>query len=591
MWSAKSFKFKLTISYLLIIFVTVGLVALFLDRSLEENSLIDIKSSLINQAYLVRSQIPAVALAKQESVYLDGLVKRLASTIKCRVTVINDQGKVLADSEEPLNSALKMENHATRPEFVLALAGRSGEDVRHSATLRIDMLYIALPLEDNGKISGALRLALPLVSVQRILWSTRKIVLCSFVLALVLAFVFGSFITRGIVNPVNRIINVSRKFSQGDFKHRILHDSEDEIGQLAATLNKMAQDIEDKICEVEVRNQHLHTVFQNMVEGIIVLDKDARIISINAAIEKMFGISPDQARGKFFLEAVRNDDISGIINDTLKKSEFISRELRLVYPVNRIFQVNASPVFEKGVVSGCLLVIHDVTGVRNLEKMRQDFVANVSHELKTPLTSIKGFVETLLEGAIDDKENNRQFLKIIKDHADRLDSLVSDLLDLSCLESRQIRLEKQEVDVRGLAGQVLSGFSSQLKKKGIEAHNELDAGLSVMADKSKMEQVLTNLIDNAIKFNHENGSINIYSVKAQDRIKVIVEDSGAGIPPKDISRIFERFYRVDKARSRDLGGTGLGLSIVKHIVELHGGTVGVESTEGLGSKFFFYLPA
>lgn len=590
MWSARSFKFKLTLSYVLIIVISLGIVAFFLDQYLEEHSLADLKTSIINQSYLIESQIPSEAIAKEDSTYLDSLVKRLGSKIQCRITIINSGGKVLADSEESLSNTLKMENHATRPEMQSALGGSIGESIRHSATLKIDMLYVALPLTRSGQTIGALRLALPLASVHHMLMGIRKIVSFSLLFTLALAFVLGSLLTRGIIRPLNKIINVSRKFSQGDFKHRILHHSDDEIGELATTLNKMAQDIEDKIREVELQNQHLHTVFQNMVEGIIVLDKDGRVVSVNCAVEKLFNISREEAAGKFFLEAIRNDDISGIINDVLKKGEFISKELFLVYPVRKTLRINASAIFEKEAVNGCLLVIHDVTDIRNLEKMRQDFVANVSHELKTPLTSIKGFVETLLEGAIDDKENNRQFLKIIHEHADRLDSLVNDLLDLSYLESKEIRLEKEGINVRSLAERILSGCKSQLKKKDVEAHNNLVGELTIKADKGKIEQVLTNLIDNAIKFNQEHGSLDIYGEETQDRIKITVEDSGIGIPAKDAPRIFERFYRVDKARSRKLGGTGLGLSIVKHIVELHGGTVGVESSEGLGSKFYFYLP-
>jgi len=222
--------------------------------------------------------------------------------------------------------------------------------------------------------------------------------------------------------------------------------------------------------------------------------------------------------------------------------------------------------------------------------MRSDFVANVSHELKTPLTSIKGFVETLLEGALDDKENNRNFLKIIYDHTERLNNLVEDLLSLSHLESKEIILNKKSFNLRQQLEEAISTFKAQLKKNGIEVKNELPISISVTADQDRMEQVFTNLIDNAIKFNKEKGAIRIYIQEVNGKIKVFVEDKGIGIPEKDIPRIFERFYRVDKARSRELGGTGLGLSIVKHIVELHGGNVGVESAEGLGSKFWFTIP-
>jgi len=342
--------------------------------------------------------------------------------------------------------------------------------------------------------------------------------------------------------------------------------------------------------ELERQNSQIQTVLESMIEGVIVLGADTRILSINTSVEEIFGIQKKEAQGRFFLEAIPNNDIAEIIDNVLKEAKFISRELSLVWPVEKNFQINASPILENGLTKGCLIVIHDITEIRKLERVRSDFVANVSHEIKTPLTSIKGFVETLLEGALEDKENSRHFLRIIRDHADRLDVLVNDLLDLSYLESQEATVEKAGVNLKALADEVLAGFKSQLKKKVIEAKNELPADLAAKADKDKIGQVFTNLIDNAIKFNRQGGTVRLYGEDSGDRVKIVVEDSGVGIPPKDIPRIFERFYRVDKARSRELGGTGLGLSIVKHIVELHHGSLGVESTEGLGSKFWFTLP-
>jgi two-component system phosphate regulon sensor histidine kinase PhoR len=352
----------------------------------------------------------------------------------------------------------------------------------------------------------------------------------------------------------------------------------------------MADSLEDKIKKVEIKNQQLKAILESMVEGIIVTDKSGHIISLNPTVEKIFNILKQDAEGKLFLEIIRNNDIADIINYVLKNGKFKSCEISLVWPVQRYLEINATPIFGNGSISGCLLVIHDITEIRRLETMRRDFVANVSHELKTPLTSIKGFVETLLEGALLDKENSRHFLQIIQSHANRLDNLVNDLLDLSHLESQEIKLEKEKVDLKALTDDILASFRSQFKKKAIQVSNDLNRDVFIIANKDKIDQVLTNLIDNAIKFNQEKGSIKIYSQDLDDKIKIFVEDSGVGIPEKDIPRIFERFYRVDKARSRELGGTGLGLSIVKHIVELHGGSVGVESTEGFGSKFWFILP-
>ncbi len=586
-----SFKLKLIFSYIFIILISFGFIAYFLDKNLEENSLNNIKTSLTNQAYLVENQLTAENLNKEDIAHLEPLIATLSGKIKCRITVINNQGRVLADSEKSQKEIPQIENHLYQPEVRMALANMVGIDTRYSSTLKIDMLYVALPIiKENKEIIGVVRLGLPLESVEKTLNEIRKIVLLGLIFALVLAFVLGSIIAAQTIRPINRMIQVSRKFSEGDFSRRVLQTSKDEIGELAVTLNKMAQGLEDKVKEIKAQNQKLAAIFNSMIEGIIVVDKSSCIISVNPTIENIFNVSKREVEGKIFLEAIRNNDISEVISSVLKNGKPLSVEINLVLPVRKIFEVNAAPIFDNNDVNGCLVVIHDITEIRKLETIRSDFVANVSHELKTPLTSIKGFVETLLEGALDDKENNRIFLKIIQDHTERLNSLVEDLLSLSHLESKEITLNKKSFNLRLQLEEVILGVKSQLKKMRIEIKNELPASISINADKNRIEQVLTNLIDNAIKFNKEKCFIRIYCQEVNGKIKVFVEDSGIGIPEKDIPRIFERFYRVDKARSRELGGTGLGLSIVKHIVELHSGSVGVESTEGLGSKFWFILP-
>ncbi|MDO8662500.1 MAG: ATP-binding protein [Candidatus Omnitrophota bacterium] len=408
--------------------------------------------------------------------------------------------------------------------------------------------------------------------------------------ALGVAFILGSLVAARTIKPINRMIQVSRKFSEGDFSRRIIQSSKDEVGELAVALNEMAQDIENKIRKIKAQNQELAAIFNSMIEGVMLIDKSGRIVSVNPTIEKIFGSPKRDLEGKIFLETIRNNDIAEVIDTVLAKGKPVSTEITLIYPLRKVFEVNATPIFENEVISGCLVVIHDITEIRRLETVRRDFVANVSHELKTPLTSIKGFVETLLEGALDDKKNNRDFLKIIQDHAERLNSLVNDLLALSQLESKEAPLEIKDVNLQREAEEVILGFDSQLKKKNVEIENTLAHDISVKADKERIKQVFTNLIDNAIKFNKKDGRVKIYAEEINGKLKISVEDFGIGIPEKDIPRIFERFYRVDKARSRQLGGTGLGLSIVKHIIELHGGNVGVESAEGLGSKLWFLLP-
>ena len=424
-----SFGQKLIFSYCFVILISFGFIAFFLDKNLEENSLQEIKSSLINQAYLAESQISKANLKNENTTELETLVKALSSKIKARLTIVDNKGKVLAESEKSEVDVLRMSSHADRPEIKAALAGGIGEEIRYSSTLKIDMLYISLPIWDNNEIMGAVRLALPLVSVQRTLSTVRKAIFLSLFFALGLAFVLGSLLTRSIIKPIDKIIHISRKFSSGNFSHKILLDSRDEIQELGDTLNRMADSLEDKIKKVEIKNQQLKAILESMVEGIIVTDKSGHIISLNPTVEKIFSILKQDAEGKLFLEIIRNNDIADIINYVLKNSKFKSCEISLVWPVQRIFEINATPIFEKDSISGCLLVIHDITEIRRLETMRRDFVANVSHELKTPLTSIKGFVETLLEGALEDKENSRHFLQIIQSHANRLDNLVNDLFD------------------------------------------------------------------------------------------------------------------------------------------------------------------
>ena len=396
------------------------------------------------------------------------------------------------------------------------------------------------------------------------------------------------FLNRG---HIRRITAALEEIEKGNLPQRINIYSKGALGRLAQVIDRVLSGLTTRINTLNKEAVKGKAILTSMVEGVIALDNDARILSLNPTGQKIFNIKKQNAEGRLFLEVIRNNDISEIIHRVLKNGEPVSSELSLVLPVQKTFKINASAIFEESIVAGCVLVIHDITQMRRLERVRSDFVANVSHELKTPLTSIKGFVETLLEGALEDKKNSREFLRIIQEHANRLESLINDLLDLASLEERGVSLRAREVNLKELADKILMSFEAQLKNKEVEASNELPENLIVKADKDKIEQVFTNLIDNAVKFNRQKGSIKIYAHELSDnKIKVLIKDSGWGIPPKDIPRIFERFYRVDKARSRALGGTGLGLSIVKHIIELHGGSIDVESSEGLGSEFSFILP-
>ncbi len=381
-----------------------------------------------------------------------------------------------------------------------------------------------------------------------------------------------------------------RDIASGNFSQRAHIHSSDGIGALAQNLDEALDALEGALKRLQGEKEQATAILNSMAEGVIALDRDTRILSVNPAAEKLFSVTKGEAEGKFLLEVIRIHEIADLAAHVLKQGQGAVRELSLDWPLRKNIEINATALLHAGAVTGCLLVIHDITDIRHLETVRKDFVANVSHELKTPLTSIKGFVETLLEGAVDNKKDSREFLGIIQDHVNRLDTLINDLLILSSLESRQITLEHGAVSLSGLVNKVIAGFTTQSRKRNVTVINEIPESRSIQADKHRIEQVFTNLIDNGIKFNKDGGEVRIRVEDSSGETKIVVQDSGSGIPEKALPRIFERFYRIDTARSRELGGTGLGLSIVKHIVELHGGQVGVESTEGLGSSFWFTLP-
>ena len=585
-----SLKVKLVLFYVCVLFLSFFIIGYSLNKNLEENSLRELRIFLTEEAKIIALNLDIDNLKTENTVYLNKFSKALSSIIQNRITIIDVSGRVLLDTDLSISNPLELENHANRPEVRKALRGENSFEIRYSPTIKVNLLYVAVPLLKENKPIGVIRISMPLVQIKQEFETLRNAISFSFVIAFALSVFLGFLFINGITKPLNRIIYSAKKFSKGELKHKILVDSSDELGELARVLNEMSQNIEDKIKEIELQNQHLAAILQSMVEGIIVVDKDSRVISVNRPAEEIFEIKQEEVKDKLFLEVVSNNEIDDVISEVLRFGSFKSKELSLVWPIKKVFKLDASPIFENKEITGCLLVVHDFTEIRKLEVMRKDFVANVSHELKTPLTTIKGFVDTLKEGALEDKENALNFLNIISEHTLRLENLINDLLSLSHIESKEIILKKTFFDICALVDNVLKSFQFNLDKNNIIVENKLNNPLLVFADKDKITQVINNLVDNAMKFNKENGSIKIYSLKEDSFVKIFIEDSGIGIPKEDLPRIFERFYRVDKARSRDMGGTGLGLSIVKHIVELHNGSVGVDSIEGSGSKFYFILP-
>ena len=580
---------KLIINYLLLVVLVFSFTTVIILHKLSSESKAQLENDLVNRAQLISELIPAEIIRQGNVAQVQPLIIKTKQKTDARITVIAKDGIVLGDSEA---NPATMENHRFRPEIIEALNGKTGFSSRYSYTLFKTMLYAAVPVKaDTGEVVGVIRLALPLSLVKSLTVNILPNLWLGLLVALVLTVILGYISAYFVTRPIRVINQTTQKAAQGDLRQKINIATHDEIGNLAASLNKMFQQLQERMDEINQEKNKLSTIVTSMTEGVIACDNDGRIILLNQASENLFSVKAEDCRGKIFLEAIRNNDLDTVISQVLESGQPLRQEISILLPVQKIFLIQASPLGHEGQTTGAVLVLHDITELKRLENNRRDFISNVSHELKTPLTSIKGFIETLLGGALEDKTNNRRFLTIIQEHADRLGKLIEDILVLSGLESRELGLTVAPVDVKALVQTTMEALTPQLTKAKmtwkLDSQGKIPA---VQADQDKIKQVLLNLLDNAIKFGKNNGTINISLVVLPTALKISISDNGIGIPEKDLPRIFERFYRVDKARSRDLGGTGLGLSIVKHIVEAHQGQIGVASVEGQSATFWFTLP-
>ncbi len=417
------------------------------------------------------------------------------------------------------------------------------------------------------------------------------------------------FIARTLTEPLADMVYVARNISEGIFRTRAWVRSKDEIGTLAESINQMSENLEERLKTISEHTNELMAILSSMIEGVVAIDENERVMMINEAAKKMFNLYDDSIIGRPYWEIIRNNELYSCIAKALVEGHTRSAEISDVLSGDKVFRAQVAPIFampcrhdvelpsasgrqqEEKKVTGAVLVFNDITDLRRLEKVRIDFVANVSHELKTPITSIKGFVETLKERALNEPENARKFLDIIENHTNRLNNLINDLLDLSRIESKDIPLKITVIDPLPVINKVAGGLTDRLQEKKQALSIEFpDTFPHLTADESLLEQAITNLLDNAIKYTEDGGKITVSGTTEKNWIRLEVADTGIGIPAKDLPRIFERFYRVDKARSREMGGTGLGLAIVKHIMATHGGAVTVESKLGAGSKFTLLFP-
>jgi two-component system phosphate regulon sensor histidine kinase PhoR len=585
---------KLTLTLVGFVAVTTLAAGLYLSRALESFAVESLEARLQGAGRLLADEARGLLARAAPPAELHAFVLRAARPLEARVTLIAADGRVLGDSEVAPEDLVRVENHAGRPEVAAALAGRVGRDVRTSATIGVPLLYVAVPLRDGGDVTGVLRLALPLAMVTSSYATLHRVMLAGGLVALAVAFGIGLFVARRVTQPVVEMQAIARRMSEGDFAVRAPVRSPDEIGALGRALNGMAARVREKLQDLERERAKATAILDGMVEGVIAVDARDAILLMNERCRAIFGLGATGGEGRPFLEVIRNGDLHALFREARAAGEgaVCHQELRLTAPVERRLAVNAVPLRLGEDATGVVMVLHDVTELRRLEQVRTEFVANVSHELRTPLTAIQGYLETLLSGALEEREHARRFLEIVFRHTERLGRLLNDLTDLSNIELGRVSLRFEPTRLDEVVDSVLAIIASKAESGRVALATELPSGLpAVSADRDRLAQILINLVDNAVKYTPAGGRV---SVRARETgagaVEVSVADTGAGIPAADLPRITERFYRVDKARSRELGGTGLGLAIVKHLVLAHGGDLAIESVEGQGTTVRFTLP-
>jgi len=580
---------RIMVTYMIIILLALFLSGIFSSKAIENHYIQLLRKNLVAQNRLINDILRDEEISLPNAYNLNEIANKISRKVNARVTIITTEGLVVGDSKEDYR---KMDNHQNRPEVAAALKGEVSSTTRFSKTVKTRMMYVAMPIKQNDRIVGVIRLSVALQDVMKMVKNIWKINLMAAFISTIIVFFVGMKISRDITKPLRKMSIMASEIAQGNFDRKITIKTRDEVRELADAFNYMTEKLKKTINELEDGKGKMKAILTNMFDGIIAIDKKRRIILTNPSVEKILGIEQKNTIGQHLMEVVRNHKLMDFFNEVFKKESPVFKEMKVIYPGERFLRLHLSPIrMEDGRIIGAVAVIRDITQLRKLERIRKDFVANVTHELKTPLTSITGFVETLLDGYFKDPEVTKKFLEIIDFESKRLHNLINDILDLSRIETGKVEFKAEKVNLKEVCQETLKIFNKRIKEKQMDITVNIPENLSqVLGDKRWLEHVLMNLIDNAIKYTPPEGKIEIFAKEKKYFVEVAVRDTGIGIPKKHIDRIFERFYRVDKARSREEGGTGLGLSIVKHIVKNMGGEIWVESEPGKGSTFIFTLP-
>jgi two-component system phosphate regulon sensor histidine kinase PhoR len=557
---------------------------IYLTNSIKTSELSNLRSELENEAIITAEASLPGFISQEGGNSLDALAKKLGSQIGARITVIALDGTVLGDSNEDPST---MENHATRPEVKDALASGIGESTRYSTTIGEKMMYVAVPIIEKDEVLGIARVALPLTRVES---SVNRIIISiviAMVIAAILVIIAAWLIARMTTRPIRELTRGSQKIASGEFGHRITVGTKDESGQLADAFNEMSLNLKRLVETVSEDRAKLMSILNNMADGVILTDIEGNIVLTNKAVQKLFRIRDENAKAKPLIEVIREHELNDILKSCLETGQ--EQIVQFDSGISNKFLRAIAILVDQERQGGALVLVQDLTELKNLQTMRREMVGNISHEFRTPLAGIKAMVETLQDGATDDREAAKDFLSRIEAEVDRMTQLVAELAELSRIETGKAELKLEPMNLNSLVEEVTAQLKPQAERQNLTLEMALADDLpTTSADKARIRQVLVNLFHNAIKFNHSGGNIRVRTSHSEGSIVVEISDTGTGIAKDDLLHIFERFYKADKSRSGQ--GSGMGLAIAKHIVEAHGGEIKVRSEEGKGSTFSFNLP-
>jgi two-component system, OmpR family, phosphate regulon sensor histidine kinase PhoR len=577
----KSIQWRISVSFIIITLVSIGIAGGYLVNSARSIQIENLRFHLEEEARITaEAGLPLLVQGSD----IDVFAKKLGQEIDSRVTIIAPDGKVLGDSQE---NPVIMENHATRPEVIDALASGSGEATRYSITLGEQMMYVAVPIYSNSMVVGIARVSLPLTTINRSINQLTITIILVMVVIAILIVLAAWFIARRTTEPLRHLTRATKQLAAGQLGEKIIIQTEDEVGQLGKAFNEMSLSLKNTMEAVSAEKAKLSTVLNNMVDGVILTDREGNVSATNHSAGRLLGFADQDVSGKPLIELVHDHEVDAVFRKCVQtnKEQSIQFESGVT---KRFIRVIAAPVVDS-ITNEILFLFQDLTEVRNLQMMRKELVGNISHELRTPIAGIKVMVETLRDGAVDDKEAANDFLARIESEVDRLTQTVSELTELSRIETGKVELRLEYTNLNSLIREIVTQLTPLAERQQVNMSAVLSPEIpEVRVDRERIRQTIINLVHNAIKFNKAGGNIILSTMVDNNVITVEIADTGIGISKEDLPHVFERFFKADRTRSK--GGSGLGLAIAKHTIQAHGGTIQATSEQGKGSSFSFSLP-